>query len=305
MTIQVVVIACAATLLLAVPAAASDVDVGWFSQQVAPGQARIGASIRVSQGRAGGPSRPGSPQSPTGASGTAVPAIPTLKSTSPLLQRTHPVGRGSFWYTTLDGHRCIYVADSPGPCYIVVTPGDGPPAQPALSPAAVAAAAAERLTLGPGQIEASPAARAHGLTGAASWFWLDPSPAVRSVSVSVGRERVTVTASARDVRWAFGDGSSLVGGPGVPYRSGAAPSGAVRHDYETRCLPGDQGHDPYVLSTCGARGYTVTAELVWDISYEASGPVSGSGSLPSRTTTASLAYPVSEARGFLTTGGGG
>jgi hypothetical protein len=303
MTIQVVVLACAAALLLAVPAAASDVHVGWFSQQVAPGQARIGASIRVSQRRAGGPSRPARPQTPTGASRTAVPAIPTLESTSPLLQRTHPVGRGSFWYTTLSGQRCIYVANSPGPCYIV-TPGDGPPAQPAVSPTAVAVAAAERLTLGPGQIKASPNARAQGLTGVPSWFWLEPSPGVRSVPVSVGRERVTVTAHARDVRWAFGDGASLIGGPGVPYRSGAAPSGAVRHNYETRCLPGDQGHDPYVLSSCGPRGYTVTAELVWDISYEARGPVSASGSLPSRATTASLAYPVSEARGFLAAGAG-
>jgi hypothetical protein len=304
MTIRVVVLACAATLPLAVPAAASDVHIGWFSQQVAPGQARIGASIRISQRGPGGPSRPARPQDPTGASRTAVPAIPTLKSTSPLLQKTHPVGPGSFWYTTLGGHRCIYVADSPGPCYIV-TSGDGRPAQPAVDPAVVAAAAAERLALRPGRIRASPTARAQGLTGAPSWFWLDPSLAVRSVSVSVGRERVTVTASARDVRWAFGDGSSLTGGPGVPYRSGAAPSGAVRHNYGTRCLPGDQGHDPYVLSSCGPRGYTVTAELAWDISYEARGPVSASGSLPSRTTMTSLAYPVSEARGFLTAGAGG
>jgi len=292
-----------AGLILAESADAGSIRIGVYSQKASPSKARIGASIRVSQRGPGRPSHPARPQAPTSASRTAVPAIPTLESTSPLLQRTHPVGRGSFWYTTLGGHRCIYVADSPGPCYIV-TPGDGRPAQQEVNPAVVAAAAAERLALGPGQIKASPTARAHGLTGAPSWFWLDPSPAMRSVSVSVGRERVTVTASARDVRWAFGDGSSLIGGPGVPYRSGAAPTGAVRHNYETRCLPGDQGHDPYVLSTCGARGYTVTAELVWDISYEASGPVSASGSVPSRTTTASLAYPVSEARGFLTAGGG-
>ncbi|MGH2948859.1 MAG: hypothetical protein ACRDPC_21830 [Solirubrobacteraceae bacterium] len=172
-----------------------------------------------------------------------------------------------------------------------------------MDPAVVAAAVARRLALSPGRIRASPSAHDKGLTGAPSWFWLDPAPALRSVSVSVGREHVTVTASAEDVHWTFGDGSSLTGGPGVPYRSGAAPDGAVRHKYETRCLPGDQGHDPYVLASCEGRGYTVTAELAWDISYEASGPVSRSGSLPSRTTATSLAYPVSEARGFLTAGG--
>jgi hypothetical protein len=173
-----------------------------------------------------------------------------------------------------------------------------------VNPVAVATAAANRLALGPGGIEASPSAETKGLTGAPSWFWLDPPPKVRSLSVSVGREHVTVSASAKDVRWAFGDGASLTGGPGVPYRAGDEPDGAILHAYETRCLPGDQGHNPYMLSGCGARGYTVTAELRWGISYEASGPMSRSGSLPSRTTATSLAYPVSEARGFLTAEGG-
>jgi hypothetical protein len=173
-----------------------------------------------------------------------------------------------------------------------------------VDPAVLAAGAAKRLALGPGRIEVSPSVQTRGLTGAASWFWLDPSPGVRSLSVSVGGERVTVTARAKAVRWVFGDGSSLTGGPGVAYRSDDAPDGAVRHDYETRCLPGDRGHDPYVLSSCGSSGYTVTAELEWEISYDASGPVSESGSLPSRTTATSVSYPVSEARGFLTDGGG-
>lgn len=164
---------------------------------------------------------------------------------------------------------------------------------------------AERLPLVAGRIEVSPSARHAGLTGSDSWYWLSPQPETHEVSVSFGGERVTVTASARDVRWVFGDGSSLAGGPGVPYRSGdAVPDGAVRHDYQTRCLPGDQGHDPYVLSSCGPHGYAVTAELAWEISYDASGPVSESGALPSRTTATSLIYPVSEARGFLTDGGG-
>jgi hypothetical protein len=152
---------------------------------------------------------------------------------------------------------------------------------------------------------ASPSVQTEGLTGAPAWFWLDPAPSGRSRSVSLRGEHVTVTASAKQVRWRFGDGASLIGGPGVPYRSGDdAPDGVVRHEYETRCLPGDQGHDPYVLSSCGPRGYAVTAELAWDISYDASGPISQSGGLPSRTTATTLDYPVSEARGFLASGGG-
>jgi hypothetical protein len=42
----------------------------------------------------------------------------------------------------------------------------------------------------------------------------------------------------------------------------------------------------------------------WSISFTASGPVGGSGALPSRSTETSIAYPVSEARAFLTTTGG-
>jgi hypothetical protein len=77
----------------------------------------------------------------------------------------------------------------------------------------------------------------------------------------------------------------------------------VLHRYQTRCLPGDQGRDLYVLSSCGADGYRVQAMLTWSIDYQASGPLSASGSLPSRTTATTLGYPVSEARGFLTAGG--
>jgi len=294
-----------AELIFVASADAGSIRIGVYSQKASPSKARIGASIHVSQRTPGRPGRPARPSAPTGGSSTSSgPSVPSLKSTSPLLRNTHPAGRGSFWYTTLDGQRCIYVSTGPGPCY-TVTPAGGQPAQPPVNPAVVAAAAAKRLALGPGKIQASPSVQTEGLTGAPSWFWLDPAPAVRSVSVSVRREHVKVTASAKEVRWVFGDGSSLTSGPGVPYRSGDdAPDGAVRHGYETRCLPGDQGHDPYVLSTCGPRGYTVTAELAWDISYDASGPVSESAGLPSRTTGTSLDYPVSEARGFLTAGGG-
>jgi hypothetical protein len=301
MTLRIVALAFVGTLLLVASPAAAAVHVGWLSQQLTPRKARIGASVHASQRARGRPGRPGASAGSGTGSGSA-PSVPVLKSTSPLLQKAHPAGRGSLWYTTLNGLRCIYAPTGPGPCF-AVTPG-GPSAQPPVDPAVLAAGAAKRLALGPGRIEMSPSVQTRGLTGAASWFWLDPSPGVRSLSVSVGGERVTVTARAKAVRWVFGDGSSLTGGPGVAYRSDDAPDGAVRHDYETRCLPGDRGHDLYVLSSCGSSGYTVTAELEWEISYDASGPVSESGSLPSRTTATSVSYPVSEARGFLTDGGG-
>jgi hypothetical protein len=58
-----------------------------------------------------------------------------------------------------------------------------------------------------------------------------------------------------------------------------------------------------VLSSCGGRGYPVAALVHWTITFEASGPIVASGSLPSRTTATGRAYPVSEARAFLVGGG--
>jgi hypothetical protein len=142
-----------------------------------------------------------------------------------------------------------------------------------------------------------------GLTGAASWFWLDPAPRVEELTVSLAGETVTVTAEPSKVEWRFGDGMDLSGGPGRSYRPGPPPADAVLHVYETRCLPGDQGRNPYVLGSCGSTGYEVEGIVVWRISFIATGPIDASGALPPRTTETSAPYPVSEARGFLVSAG--
>jgi hypothetical protein len=170
-----------------------------------------------------------------------------------------------------------------------------------LSPSAVAQSLTRRVELAPGNINTSPA-RA-GLTGATSWFWLDPAPRRQSLSISLAGETVSVVADPT-VEWRFGDGASFDGGPGVPYQADASPADAIQHAYETCCLPGDQGHDPYVLASCGQAGYSVEALVVWRITYSAAGPVGGTGTLPARTTDSSTSYPVSESRAFLVGGGG-
>src|SRR5262249_60200495 len=124
--------------------------------------------------------------------------------------------------------------------------------------------------------------------GAASGFWLAPAPGGEVLSIARGGGRVSVSAEPR-IEWRFGDGAALVGGPGRPYAPGPPPADAIRHLYETRCLPGDVGRDPYVLPDCGARGYPLEALVHWTISFVASGPVSASGSVPSRTTSTGLA----------------
>jgi hypothetical protein len=308
-------------LLAAAPASASaSSSISAYSQQRTPSRATAGASVEASS------RSPGTPAASTGAPPSyyrpASSSTPTPVEPSPPA-RSAPVETGSTgepgstfattsvpyggWVCDEGGNRvvcAIQVTSPPRPRRVAKGAGAAEPSRPAVSPAALAAAAASRVSLTVGSIEASPAASADGLTGAASWFWISPAPATRTVSVSLAGERVTVSATVSSVQWSFGDGTGLTGGPGVAYRPGNVPAGAVRHVYETRCLPGDQGHDPYVLPSCGADGYTVTAVVQWSIAYTASGPVSTGGALPSRSTTTSVAYPVSESRAFLTTAKG-
>ena len=223
-----------------------------------------------------------------------------LPRRSPILRNPRPAGPGSFWYTDGAGHVCMYVANSVLPCFTIS--GRSPTPVAPLGPAVIAAQVAERLSLSAGEIKASPTNV--GLTGARSWFWLDPAPSRQQLSISLAGENVTVTATPQ-ISWRFGDGASVEGGPGVPYQPGPPPADAITHLYETRCLPGDQGHDPYVLSSCAANGYPLAAVVAWQISYRAAGPIAASGALPTRTTTSTVAYPVSEARAFLVGGASG
>lgn len=280
-----------AAMALALPAiCAARVGANWYSQQTTPSQASAGASVQASS------QSPGAPAVRTPASYSAESQLAAGPNASESSSSTS-VGR-------LRGAGCPEINYGP-PCIAPRTEGTRTAARaPAVNPAVVAQTAAARLSLSAGGIQASPSQQTNGLTGAASWLWLSPTTSTHSLSVALGGERVTVTATPQSVRWSFGDNSDLVAGPGVPYRPGAAPASAVRHVYQTRCLPGDQGHDPNVLSSCGPNGYTIEALVQWAISYAASGPVAGGGALPSRSTATSIVYPVSEARAFLTAGGG-
>ena len=300
--------------LLAAPNAAranGGIKVGWYSQQVRPSHAAVGADIHASAARAGAARDQGATPAPAeqvvvavktrgGAASNLPPPFPPLSTSSPILQDRHPGGPGSFWYTDAAGHACQYVPNSVTPCFTLVGPGSNNGAG-RLSPSAVAQSLSQRVELAPGAIKTSPT-RA-GLTGAQSWFWLDPAPRRQALSISLAGETVNVVADPT-VQWRFGDGASLDAGPGVPYQADAAAAGAITHVYGTRCLPGDQGHDPYVLASCGRSGYSIEALVVWRITYSAAGPIAASGTLPARTTETSTPYPVSESRAFLVSGGG-
>jgi hypothetical protein len=291
------------------PAASSALTLGHYSQQDDRRRASIGVSIRV---RATEPGRDSTSASESASRLVRLPVkggatddlpetepYPALRADSRLARDSQPAGPGSFWYPVGPGRACIYAPNSVLPCYTLVGPG-GAPGRPGLDPGAIASSVADRLPLLPGRIQTSP--QTAGLTGTDSWFWLDPAPTTEELAVSLAGETVRVTAVPDAVGWRFGDGAKLLAGPGRPYRAGPPPEDAILHLYETRCLPGDQGRNPYVLGSCGSSGYEVEAVVAWRISYTASGPLDASGALPTRTTATSIAYPVSEARGFLVLG---
>lgn len=311
-------ITAALVCLLLTPAAlaGNGIAVRPFSQQYSQSNAGAGARIDFHRRSAGHAARESQPSArvavdvTTGANVKTIggvtngsppgPRYPALPASSPILKSVQPAGPGSFWYQDGAGHVCMYAPSSVLPCFTVI--GAGGAAAAPLTAATLAAHVADEMALSPGEVKASPSTA--GLTGAASWFWLDPAPTTEQLSVSLAGEAVTVTAVPR-ITWQFGDGSSLDGGPGVPYEPGPVPSSAITHIYDTRCLPGDEGHDPYVLSSCGSSGYDLVAAVSWQISYRAEGPVATTGTLPTRTTRSSAAYPVSEARAFLVQGAAG
>jgi hypothetical protein len=291
--------------------AGGPIKIGINSQQYGPSRARVAAHIHASAARAGETrdrgAIPGSAQAVVvtvktrgGAASNLPSPFPPLSTNAPIFKDQHPGGPGSFWYTDGAGHACQYVPNSVAPCFTLVGPGSNGGAR-GVSPSVVAQSLSRRVELAPGGIKTSPTNA--GLTGAQSWFWLDPAPRRQSVSISLAGETVNVIADPT-VEWRFGDGASLDAGPGVPYQADAAPADAITHVYGTRCLPGDQGHDPYVLASCGQDGYSIAALVVWRITYSAAGPIAASGTLPARTTETSTAYPVSESRAFLVSGGG-
>lgn len=268
--------------------------IGGFTSQAGGGTARVGASINVAAAPAA------TAAEPAGAAPGAPlpPPPPVLAADSPLLADPTPAGPGSFWYQGPDGESCIYAPSSSPACFAVAAAAGS-----VLDVAGIAASLAADLDLALGPIDASPAPADAGLTGAASWFWLARAPAPAQLAIALDGETVTVTATPGAVAWSFGDGAHLIGGAGVAFTDGPPPPGAVRHVYDTRCLPGDARSDPYVAPGCGPAGYVVSASVAWEVAFSASGPIETSGTLASPTTAATLVYPVSEVRSFLEAAG--
>lgn len=297
----------------------ADPEVWGYSKQDGPGEAEVGGGVSdgggspPSGGSTGGSGTPEVDYAPPSSGGSGT---PTYDTSAPTVSGGDEVAydyggfEGALGRTPgfPAGTACLYFPESPGACPVEPAPpetlrGRRGRARPApIDPYAVAESIARSMPLLPGEIRADPGGR--GWTGVPSWFWLEPAPRTIAAVAVLGPTTVVVTAVPSPA-WNFGDGAEPQYGAGRPYRRDEAPDdGAVAHRYETRCLAGDSGRNPYVLDSCTASGYRVAADVAWTISFVATGPIPGGGPLPSRTTSTDLAYPVNEVRSFLGKGDG-
>lgn len=149
------------------------------------------------------------------------------------------------------------------------------------SPATVARQAVAHLPLPSGTIRMSPDATHPQVVNERTWLWIDPT-VWHSVSAtaSVGAVSATATAKPSQVIWNLGDGDRVVcDGPGVPYDQSRPES-----EQDTSCTyvwPGSSTTEP-------GGTFTVSATIVWQVSWTAVGALGG-GSLGSLNSPPSQA----------------
>jgi hypothetical protein len=157
---------------------------------------------------------------------------------------------------------------------------------PAADPVALARRARDQVPVPAPAVGTSPPATEGALVNVPTWLWVDRSlwrPV--SVTVTAGDVTVTATATPQRVEWSTGDGGGLTcAGPGTPYDP-ARPPAAQSSDCTWT----------YRRSSAGAPGgaYTVTATVVYAVSWSAVG-APGGGGLGELRRSASVRLAVKE-----------
>jgi hypothetical protein len=166
-----------------------------------------------------------------------------------------------------------------------------PTTTPPVDPYALAVQAENSITLPAPSIHLDPWGTS--VVNLATWLWVDPA-LWHDDSVSASAGTVTATAVARPVAvvWSTGDGGQVTcGGPGVAYQPSepeAWQSTDCSHVYaETSAGQPSPDGDP------DDAAFTVTATVVWSVTWESTG-VPGGGVLPTLYTTSSVPLRVAQ-----------
>jgi hypothetical protein len=172
------------------------------------------------------------------------------------------------------------------------TPGSTQPAaQAAVSPIVLARQAYRFLPLPAPTIHTNPPAERQQLANLPTWMWLDrESWGPRTATASIPGLSVTVTAVPVMVTWTMGDGGRVVcDGPGMAFDP-AQPTRQPSCGYTYRRSSAGQPADRF----------TVTATTTWNITWTASGSVTGGGTLPPLARSAQTTLAVAEVQAINT-----
>lgn len=281
----VVALAVGAVMVVGVPLVGSSPAYGGVGAgDNSGGTVTVGASAGASGAGTPGGTGSGSPVSTSGGGGGTVCTDTVLTLNNALGPPPGATLPGS-WYS-------ITCTDSGGASTtetLWISQGSAPAPVPPVAPYTVALDADRSLQLPRPALSFDPPLAA--VVNLPTWLWIDPDlwhPF--SVSATVGGVTATATAVPVSVAWDMGDGASLsCPGPGAVYRPALSPSAQ-----QTDCAY------TYTMSSAGqpsADGnpndgsFAVTASVVWEVSWTATG-APGGGALPSVETSSTARLRV-------------
>ncbi|MDI5974035.1 hypothetical protein POF50_032620 [Streptomyces sp. SL13] len=180
------------------------------------------------------------------------------------------------------GDECL-ATGQPGPSPASDSPGRR------FSPGEIALQVVSSLRLPAPGMRMSPDLASAQVVHVPTWMWIDRA-AWRPISKTVRVPGVAVTATAvpQRVVWSMGDGGSVsCDGPGTPYSpefASASGSPDCGYVYPRSSAGGPDGE------------FTVTAAVVWNVSWQGNGR---GGRIPGLMTTARCAVRVAEVQGVV------
>jgi len=180
--------------------------------------------------------------------------------------------------------------------FVIPTPAEPAPGWPRpqpqiVTPELLARQASRFLPLPAPEIHTNPPAERHQLVNLATVLWVgQASWGTRTATARIPGLSVTVTAVPVTMTWTMGDGGRVVcGGPGTafdPARPARQPSCAYTYRRSSAGQPTGR--------------FPVTATTTWQITWTASGNVTGGGTLPPLARSAQTALAVAEVQAINT-----
>ncbi|MDA8370665.1 MAG: hypothetical protein M0026_12490 [Nocardiopsaceae bacterium] len=168
-----------------------------------------------------------------------------------------------------------------------------PPPEEVPESSGTAIDSADSFELPDPKIGTSPGAEASALVRTPLWLWVEEM-APETAEAEVPGLSVSLTATPARTRWSMGDGNEvLCTGPGTPFDP-------ERHD------PASESPTcgyVYPRASLGQPGgvYTVTADVVWEVTWESSDGTTGQ--LEQVETTSQIELAVEESQGLVTDAG--